>query len=208
VIKYQMVLVVVMAAIGGPAVAKPEAGPKVEARRHYDAGMAHFNLREYKLAIDEFQAAYRLRPEPVLLYNLGQAYRLAEDTEQALYFYRAYLRNDPQAANRADVEARIAVLEATLEQKRAAAKPAPTPVPAPAALAPAPTPTVAASAATGHVADRAQTPLYRRWWLWTIVGVVAVGAGVGVAVGVTMQKSPSFEANLGTVGPSSLAVRF
>ncbi len=70
-IKSWMASVLVLAAVSGTAVAKSESGPKAEARRHFDAGMAHFNLREYKPAIDEFQAAYRLRPEPVLLYNLG-----------------------------------------------------------------------------------------------------------------------------------------
>jgi tetratricopeptide (TPR) repeat protein len=32
-------------------------------------------------------------------------------------------------------------------------------------------------------------PLYRRWWLWTVVGVVAVGAAAGIAVAAT-QEAP------------------
>jgi hypothetical protein len=34
------------------------------------------------------------------------------------------------------------------------------------------------------------TPLYRRWWLWTIVGAAAVGLGVGLGVGLS-QRSPT-----------------
>ncbi len=33
------------------------------------------------------------------------------------------------------------------------------------------------------------TPVYKKWWLWTIVGVVAAGAAVGIAVGVTQSST-------------------
>jgi tetratricopeptide (TPR) repeat protein len=83
-----------------------------EAKRHYELGMARFNLREFKAAIPEFEAAYRVVPDPVFLFNLGQAYRLDAQPEQALYFYRAYLRARPDAPNRAEVDGRIEDLKA------------------------------------------------------------------------------------------------
>ncbi len=49
-------------------------------------------------------------------------------------------------------------------------------------------------------------PVYKKWWLWTVVGVVAAGAAVGIGVGVT-QSSSRFDAPLGTVGPSALGTR-
>lgn len=95
-----------------PAFAKGELDPDVvEAKRHFERGLAHYNLREYLNAIEEFESAYRFKPDPVFLYNLGQAHRLANDPEHALYFYKAYLRNLPNAENRAEVEGRIAELE-------------------------------------------------------------------------------------------------
>lgn len=39
-----------------------------------------------------------------------------------------------------------------------------------------------------------ETPIYKKWWLWTIVGVAVVGAGVGTGLGVyygTREDSPS-----------------
>ncbi|MGZ3408359.1 MAG: tetratricopeptide repeat protein, partial [Polyangia bacterium] len=95
----------------------------VEARQHYESGLARYNLKEYKAAIEEFEAAYRLKPDPVFLYNLGQAYRLADDPEQALHFYRAYLRERPNAANRKDVEERVGQLEEVIAAKKTAAQP-------------------------------------------------------------------------------------
>src|SRR5690242_15095704 len=90
------------------ALAKAPEDPKIaEAKQHFESGMAHFNLQEYKAAVDEFEAAYRLRPDPVFLYNIAQAYRLDDHAEQALHFYKAYLRSAPDARNRAEVEQRI-----------------------------------------------------------------------------------------------------
>src|SRR3954463_12832724 len=104
--------IAIISMVAGPATAKPPEDPKVaEARQHYESGLARYNLKEYKAAIEEFEAAYRLKPDPVFLYNLGQTYRLADDPEQALHFYRAYLRERPTAGNRKDVEERIAQLE-------------------------------------------------------------------------------------------------
>ena len=45
--------------------------------------------------------------------QLGNVYRRAGDTAQALRHYRLYLRSSPNAANRAEVEAQIAALQAT-----------------------------------------------------------------------------------------------
>ncbi len=36
----------------------------------------------------------------------------------------------------------------------------------------------------------AQTPVYKKWWLWTIVGVVVAGGAVGLGVGLT-QRQPA-----------------
>ncbi len=35
-----------------------------------------------------------------------------------------------------------------------------------------------------------ERPVYRRWWFWTVIGVVVVGAGLGVGLGVGLQESP------------------
>jgi tetratricopeptide (TPR) repeat protein len=54
-----------------------------------------------------------------------------------------------------------------------------------------------------------RTPLYKKWWLWTIVGVaVAGGVALGVGLGVASQRS-HFESTIPDLGPSAaLRVRF
>ncbi|MEO8214153.1 MAG: hypothetical protein ABI560_13215, partial [Myxococcales bacterium] len=76
-----------------------------EAKRHYEEGTKAFNLGEFARAIAEFKATYNVKPDPLLLYNIAQSYRLAGDAGQALFFYKSFLRNMPGASNRKDVEA-------------------------------------------------------------------------------------------------------
>ncbi len=45
------------------------------------------------------------------------------------------------------------------------------------------------SSKSGSSAEGSSTPIYKKWWLWTIVGVVAVGAGVGAGLGVHYSNS-------------------
>jgi iron complex outermembrane receptor protein len=168
--------------------AKSDDSEKAEAKKHFQRGLARYNLTEYKEAAIEFQAAYRLHPDPVFLYNLAQSYRLSNQPEEALRFYRTYLRAEPRAANRREVESRIQDLE---RQIATAPPPKPEPAPAPnltppAAIEPAP----AAVVSTSKPAP-AHTPVYEKWWLWTVVGVVVAGAAVGIGVGVSQSGYPS-----------------
>jgi tetratricopeptide (TPR) repeat protein len=167
-----------------------------EAKQHYARGTAHYNLREYKEAVTEFEAAYRLAPDPVFLYNLGQCNRLMGNNEEALHFYRSYLRMQPDSPNRAEVEGRIEKLEAEI-----AAHPRPVAPPASAAppLTPPPAVTTPTPAATSAVAVRAiggsspherARPVYKKWWFWTVIGVAAAGAATGLALGLTSETSP------------------
>ena len=91
-------------------VAQARAGG--EARDAFEEGAASFRLGQYQAAIGAWQRAYELRPDPVFLFNIAQAYRLAEDDAQALDFYRRYLAAAPTATNRAEVERRIEQLQA------------------------------------------------------------------------------------------------
>jgi len=90
----------------------------LEARDHYEKGLTHYNLGEFDPAVEEFKKAYELSNAPGLLFNIAQVYRAKEDFKQALYFYRTFLRLQPDAPNRADVDARIADLERMMAEKQ------------------------------------------------------------------------------------------
>ncbi len=116
---------IVLLGLASPAAAAPvSAKARAEARAHFAAGVAAFDRGDYDAAVDEYKASYDLSHAPALLFNLAQVYRLKKDYDQALGHYRAYLAAEPKAKNRADVEARIAEIEALQSE---AAKPAPPP---------------------------------------------------------------------------------
>jgi iron complex outermembrane receptor protein len=171
-----------------PALAAPDP-TRVEAKKHYLAGQKHFDLQEYTEALAEFKEAYRLLDDPVFLYNIGQCYKLLNNTEEALRAYKTYLSRAPEAPNRADVERKIAALEEkraaeqrAADEAAAAAKRAEAPPPAP-VVTPTPAPVLVASA------PPPRTPVYKKWWLWTTVGVVAAGVGLGVGLGLGLNQS-------------------
>ncbi|MBI4510066.1 MAG: hypothetical protein HY698_10560 [Deltaproteobacteria bacterium] len=89
-----------------------------QAKDHYQRGITAYNLGEFDVAVREFKEAYALSSAPGLLFNIAQAYRLKKDYEQALYFYKTYLRLQPDAQNKDDVNARIVEMEKLLEEQK------------------------------------------------------------------------------------------
>ena len=121
---------------GAARAVEPGAAAEVQARSHYQRGQRHYNVGDFDRAIDEFKRAYEISPAPGLLFNIAQAYRAKKDREHALYFYTTYLREDPEAPERAFVEARMSELRAS----EAPATEPPVAPPPRAIVAPAPPP--------------------------------------------------------------------
>jgi hypothetical protein len=103
-----------------PATAGPTNDPEVEsARQHFKKGNRLFDLQRYLEAAKEYEAAYEAKDDPALLFNIGQAYRLAADYPKAIGAYKSFLRRNPGAKNRVELETRIADLQRLVaEQKR------------------------------------------------------------------------------------------
>jgi hypothetical protein len=104
--------------VAGSAGAVPgtEAGKKA-ARPHYEKGASEYNLGHFAESISEFEKAYEQDPAPILLFNIAQAHRQSGNNERAAFFYRRYLEQEPNAANRAEVEKRIKDLEGVIQQQ-------------------------------------------------------------------------------------------
>jgi tetratricopeptide (TPR) repeat protein len=129
-----------------------------------------FDEQRYEDAIRLIEEAYRLKPEPVLLYNLGRAYQENGQFEQAIVTFERYLAiAGEELQDRAAIEERIAMLRSKLEQqKQREAKPPPAkpaPRPQPAKRAPVPP-------------DTEVSP-----FPWVIAGVGAAGMIAGAVMG-------------------------
>jgi tetratricopeptide (TPR) repeat protein len=111
------VLALALALSSAPAHGADDKDAKAAAKEHYQRGTSFYDLGRYPEAIKEFEAAYQLKNDPAFLYNLAQSYRQAGDPEQALHFYRTYLRYVPKPPNRAEIDERIAALEKQIAEK-------------------------------------------------------------------------------------------
>jgi len=100
----------------GDAGAAP-TDPKDVARQRYQRGAAAYAEGHYTDAIDSFLSADRVAPNPAFAYNIGLAYEQLGDVKNALRWYRAYLRESPNAPDRADIEPRIVEDEKKLRQQ-------------------------------------------------------------------------------------------
>lgn len=177
------------------------------ARAHSQEGDAYYKLEKYANAIGEYEQAYLAKPDPSFLYNIAQCHRLMGNGPEAIKFYRRFLKDAPNAPNRAIAEKHIRDLE-----DAAARGPAPPPSPSspppvapiaptpampvtplpsppatvsPALSAPAPTSTPVSTTPTvesGETpAPTESHPFYSRWWFWAGVGAVVVGGIILIA---------------------------
>lgn len=93
-------------AVTAPALADDKAD-KAKAKQLYDDGLSHYNIAEYTEAITSWKQAYKLSKKPLLLFNIGQAYRLSGDCNGATTFYDSYQREEPSPKNQAELDQAI-----------------------------------------------------------------------------------------------------
>lgn len=167
----------------GTSAAEEKPDRSTRARSLYEAG-------EYRAAAAAYEAAYKADPKPEYLYNLAQCHRQAKDLQglkKAAHALNAYLRERPEAKNRAAVEEEIADLEERIKVLQARA------------------PTAAESLnnvlLTPTAPPQESVPIYKKWWLWTAVGVVVAGA-VTAAVVFTLPRE--LETEQGTLSPGTI----
>jgi hypothetical protein len=105
--------------VGAAHAASPSAEAVAEARRSeakvkFEAGVRAFGERRYADAVQSFVEADALAPSAPLSFNIARAFERLDNAAAALRWYRDYLRRSPQAANAAEVQARVSEHAATL----------------------------------------------------------------------------------------------
>jgi tetratricopeptide (TPR) repeat protein len=179
--------------------ARAETSREDLARQASNEATTQYNVGRFDRAAALYTRAYELHPVAPLLFNLGQCHRKLGNHERAIYFFEGYLREAPDARNRA------LVVDLIREQRRAAdateklnerrqlreeqralrMKEAVARVVAddpPFLPAPAPAP------------ERDGPALYERWWFWTAAGAIAIAGGAYL---VSTERGPN--ADLGAL---------
>jgi tetratricopeptide repeat protein len=109
-----------------------------DARRIYDEATAAFGLGKYAEAAEKYEAAFAIRPDPALLYNAAQAYRLGGIKPRALELYRNYVRLYPDGTNAADARTHAEALKKAIDVEAANPPPKPVTPPPPKPVTPLP----------------------------------------------------------------------
>lgn len=168
------ILLAITAATALTATAHADSGT-ARARREVRAADIDYRLGRFGPALAGYTRAYELYPVPELLFNIAQCHKNLKDYDKAIFFFEGYLRDAPNAANRA-------LVEDLLRELKALASPAPAPLPiAPAEPAPAAPVSVPLVPPPG-VAHAEPAPLDAPRATWLVPGALVVG-GLAAAAG-------------------------
>ena len=211
---------------------KPAADPATAAaKKHYQQGESFFALGEYYKALEEYSAGYKQKPLPAFLFNIAQCHwnigdtaraasdwdKAIESYDRAMFFYQKYLGETKDDLRKESIEDIIVKLETskteTEEMKRQALE---TDRIKKLALTEESRRRLEEAAAKKAEANalleqtrlaklKEEEPVYKKWWFWTIVGVVvASGSAVGVYF-LAADGDPSIPT--GSLGPGVLDCR-
>jgi hypothetical protein len=96
------------------AAAPARADDVAEAKARFRRGAELYRQQRWGEAMAEFEAAYRLKPHGAIHFNVARCRERLEDWPGALRSYHDYLREVPDATDRAAVRASMARLEERL----------------------------------------------------------------------------------------------
>lgn len=189
------------------------ADPK-DARAWVSEGNQQYQLGHFEAATVAYEKAYELTSAPGILYNLAQCHRMEGHFERAAFYYQRYLSlarrpignetmtrqllaecqqkaderaSADDAARKAEEARRVAVDQLTrAEEARRRAD-----------VEVARYEDARRGMLELKVEPAAGTPITRKWWFWTAVGVVVVGVGTAAGVVATRPSRPA--ASLGDI---------
>ena len=191
---------------GHPASAQSESVDSAESPEFqalYGKAREESNKGNLKDAVRMYKAAYELRPNPVLLYNIARLLHKLTRFQEACIYYQLFLDSPVEDSEqkrkaREYLEAlremptpKGAMPPKPVEEKssQSSAIPSGTPPPVDSTQTVAVRPSQSVSnAPTAQPPNTESTSLYRKWWLWTIVGGVVVAGAVGLGVGLASTK--------------------
>ena len=192
--------------VAGLAGAAPPA--ETAARAAAAEAKKAFDLGEFARAIEQYETAYKLKPAPGLLFNLGQSHRRAGNLEKATFYLRRYLESNPpeaqakateevlaqvEAQKRSEQERKDAEQRALEEQRRHSAEEQQRQLELEKtrlAVVNAQERQFSLEAALKQ--EPPPPPVYQRWWFWGAIGVVVIGGAVtATAVATAPHPTPT-----------------
>lgn len=94
-----------------------EGSPEAKFKARMNSGRAKYKVGDYEAAIEEFRAAFDIKAAPAALYNIAKSYENWGRWEEAADYYQQYLDQDPNATDRANVEATIRQMQERIRDR-------------------------------------------------------------------------------------------
>lgn len=175
---------------GSIAAAAGKESPEVQAREQFRLGQKAYDEGKFDDALKAFSEAYGLQPTPAFLFNIAQCHRNLGNYERAGVFYQQYLELSRSSENAAAVRALLSEVQAAdkEEKRKAAEQEALRQKQLNAAKLAAAAPvadrrhdlglkeaSASASGRSPEVAKESGYPIFKKWWFWTGIGVIAAG---------------------------------
>lgn len=102
---------VALATTFAPSTAEAQEPDKIATgRKLADDGASFYHAREYRKALEKFQAAYAVDPDPNLLYNIAKCHEALGENPQAIEKYEHFLRepgSDPGGKLKAEESLKV-----------------------------------------------------------------------------------------------------
>jgi tetratricopeptide (TPR) repeat protein len=103
-----------------PAPPPPPSPEKTRAAELFKKGSDAYMKGDFTTAIANLEEAYKLDPQPVLVYNQARAHEGLGHTDQAIQMYEQYLREEPTSPDRGAIEQRLTTLKKQRDERAAA----------------------------------------------------------------------------------------
>jgi len=110
-------------ASGVPPPADPAGSSTAAARAHAKQALALYDLKRFQEAFGEFEQAYLIEQDPALLYDMAQCQRKLGNSEEALHFYKTYLRRVPRGPSAVEAEKRAREIEDAMNRAKRTSAP-------------------------------------------------------------------------------------
>jgi tetratricopeptide (TPR) repeat protein len=159
--------------------------PDARAKEKFKSSQTDYDLGRFEPALKGFSEAYEIKPLSGFLFNIAQCHRQLGQYERARFFYRRYLDVSPTVPKNADqvelllkqMDERLAEEEAKRVEATAAADAAKASRDRDAEQARLSVETTRILTVTPPPALEPESgSLVHKWWFWTGIGVVVVGA--------------------------------
>lgn len=110
------VMFLVLACIPKTSMAQTNPQSDARARRHFEAAVSYIEDEQYQRALAEFEQSYALSHRKQLFFNISLCHEYLQDYAKAAEYLKRYLREVNDISNRAELQTKLAELEAKAQE--------------------------------------------------------------------------------------------